>query len=139
MASTRKPRTPKDAPLRPQITDSEYQDLLAIRLGAMHGFEKGTVTAEQKNRARADVRNARKIRKNPEQAARNTAWNEYQAKLAAEKEAAAAARPKRVRKPATPTLTEVTAPEFTVTETENGGVQVTPVPGTGGVPVESAV
>lgn len=124
MARTRKPT---NAPERPLVTDDEYLDLLAIRLAAMKGFEAGTVSSEDKNYARAGVRNARKTRKVPTQVALNEAWNAYQTKLAADKEAAKAARPKRTRKPAGPVLTGVPAPEIIVTPTEDGGVQVTPV------------
>jgi hypothetical protein len=114
-------RKPKGAPEKPLVTDEEYLDLLAIRLGAMHGFEADPVrvTAEQKNRARADVRNARKTRKVPAQIALNAAWNAYQEQLAKESEAKKSARPKRTRTPKEK-VTEVPAPEVTpeVTETE---------------------
>lgn len=118
---------PRKTPERPLITDEEYLDLLAIRLGAMHGFEADppTVTAEAKNLARKNVRDARKTRKVPVQIALNTAWNAHQEQLAKDAEAKKAARPKRSRKPKQ--LEEVPAPEVTVTPTEDGGVQVTPV------------
>jgi len=111
-------RTPKNAPQRPTVTDDEYQDLLAIRLGAMHGFEANppTVTAEAKNQARAAVRNARKVRKAEAQVIAD--WNEYQAKLAAEAEAKKAARPKRARKPAAAKVEPEQAPEVTPEVTE---------------------
>lgn len=43
------------------ITDAQYKELLATRLAAMKGFEAGTVSEEDKNKARAAVRNARKV------------------------------------------------------------------------------
>jgi hypothetical protein len=45
------------------VTDEQYLELLATRLAAMKGFKAGTVTAEEKNIARAAVRMARKVRK----------------------------------------------------------------------------
>jgi len=98
------PRTRKspNTPQRPTVTDSEYADLLAIRLGAMHGFEANppTVSTEAKNQARAAVRNARKVRRAEETSGVLPAWRDHEAKLAKEAEAKKAARPKRTRKPA---------------------------------------
>ena len=45
------------------ITDEEYKGMLEVRLAAKHGFEAGTVTLEQYNAARAQVRRARKVRR----------------------------------------------------------------------------
>lgn len=113
---TRKPRNQKDAPPQPRVTDAQYTELLAIRLAAMHGFDDGTVDAATKNQARAAVRQARKVRK--EDAEVNATWNAYQEKLAAEKEAAKSARPKRSRaKKATVPATEPTA-EATQTDAD---------------------
>lgn len=99
MSAAPRTRTTKPAtPTKPLVTDAEYKELLAIRLEAMHGFEDGTVDAETKNRARAAVRNARKVRKDPDQLALNDAWNAFQQAQAEAKQAAAEAR-KSARKP----------------------------------------
>jgi hypothetical protein len=107
---TRKPRTPKDAPQRPTVTDQEYLELLAIRLGAMKGFAKGTVDATTKNLARAAVRKARIVRK--DEAEVISAWNEWEAAEPARKEAEKAAKPRRTRtkKPVTEASEPVTEP-----------------------------
>lgn len=47
-----------------EFTGTQYSEMLAIRLTAMHGFAGGTVDAETKNKARAAVRNARKAIQN---------------------------------------------------------------------------
>lgn len=52
-----KTQTPK-----PTISDEQYKEMLAIRLAAMKGFEKGTVDRDTMLAARAVVRRARKVR-----------------------------------------------------------------------------
>lgn len=42
-----------------EFTGSQYTEFLATRIAAMKGFAEGTVTLEDKNAARAQVRNAR--------------------------------------------------------------------------------
>lgn len=45
------------------ISDEEYSELLSTRLAAKHGFEAGTVTEDEYNAARKQVRDARKVRR----------------------------------------------------------------------------
>lgn len=111
--TTRKPRTPKDAPQRPTVTDEQYKELLAIRLMAMHGFESGDVDAATKNLARKGVRDARKVRSAQEKSGVLPAWRSYQEAQAALK-VAKPRKPRATKKSATPVVTTpepVTEPE----------------------------
>lgn len=65
---TSKRHTTKSAPAEVtgglEFTGSDYSQMLAIRLTAMHGNAEGTVDDATKNKARAAVRNARKAIQN---------------------------------------------------------------------------
>ncbi len=115
MAITRTRSTKPQAPQTPTITDEQYQELLAIRLAAMKGFDAGTVDAETKNKARAAVRKARTVRK--AEAAVITTWNAFQAEQEAAK-AKAAEEKKAARKPRTRKAAAAPAPEL-VSEDES--------------------
>lgn len=93
MARTRK--TPEVTV--PTVTDEQYQELLSIRLAAMHGFADGTVDEPTMKAARAAVRKARKIRRTEEGNGVLPTYREHLQKLAAEKEAAAKARTRKPR------------------------------------------
>lgn len=49
---------------QPTVSDSQYKEMLAIRLAAMKGYEAGTVDEDTMKAARAMVRKARKVRRN---------------------------------------------------------------------------
>lgn len=127
------------------FSGSQYKELLEIRQAAMKGFAEGTVDQATKNAARTAVRKARK--EITDTGTPVAEWRELEAlredEVARAAEAARAAKPRKPRKAlsknrtdatgseqdleSTPVLEEVPAPEVTVTETEDGGVQVTPV------------
>lgn len=100
----------------PTVTDEQYLDLLAIRLGAMKGFAATpqTVDEETKNKARAAVRNARKVRKN--EAAILVAYRQHldaqaQARSDAAKKAASTRRSRKSTKPTAEVTTPATGGE----------------------------
>lgn len=124
MASTRKPRTPKNAPQRPTITDEDYQVLLATRLETGHQFEAGTLDKDTKNLARAAVRKARLVRKAEEVSGVLPAWRAFQQAEAEAKEAAKAARPKRSRKAPAAKTEPTPQPEVTPQVEDEAGTEV---------------
>lgn len=75
------------AQIQVTVTDEQYQELLAIRLTAMKGFEAGTVDETTMKAARAAVRKARKVRK--AESEQLEALREQEAKKAAARSEAA--------------------------------------------------
>lgn len=108
----------KNGPVRPTVTDAEYQELLATRLVAMHGYADGTVDTATKNAARAAVRKARTVRKAEEASGVLPAWRDHEAAL----EAAKAAKPRR---PRAKKVTEPEAPVVTDPEVKDETEPVT--------------
>lgn len=115
MARTRK--TPEITV--PTVTDEQYQELLSIRLAAMHGFADGTVDEATMKTARAAIRKARKVRRTEEGNGVLPAYREHLAKQAAEKEAAAKARTRKPRVKKEQPVTQPAEPVEPSTEVEN--------------------
>lgn len=125
MARTRKTQTPEIQ--NPTVTDEQYKELLAIRLTAMHGFDKGEVDEATMKLARAAVRKARKVRKAEEASGVLPAYRQHLLDLeTARSEAAkkaAATRKSRRTQPKADTTPEVTPVENeTEPVTENAEV-----------------
>lgn len=84
----------------PTVSDEQYQEMLAIRLAAMKGFEAGTVDEDTMKAARAVVRKARKIRKAEAailEATRQAAEDKKAARSAAAAKAAATRKANKVQ------------------------------------------
>jgi hypothetical protein len=59
----RRDTMPRTRKVQVTISDEAYEEMLAVRLSAKHGFEAGTVTEEELKAAQKAVRDARKVRK----------------------------------------------------------------------------